>query len=241
MIGRLTGRVVEDAADGTLVLDVAGVGYEVMLPLGALGRARALAPPLTPPMPPTLPTLAAQTGQGAAAPAGAPARDAALPGVRDLVTLFIHTHVREDAFLLYGFATREDRAAFRALISVSSIGPKIAMAILSVMSAAELATVIARKEVARLTSVSGVGKKTAERLVLELKDKLIELPTPLPGVPAQAPLPASGGKGDLLKGALTGMGYRPLEAERALTALGARIEKEPLDDLIREALGLLSR
>jgi holliday junction DNA helicase RuvA len=226
LIGRLTGRVVEDAADGTVVLDVSGVGYEVTLPLGALGRARALTP--------------AQVPAAPATPA-APAAPAAPAVPRDLVTLYVHTHVREDAFLLYGFASREDRAAFRALISVSSIGPKIAMAILSVMTAAELAAVLSRKEIARLTGVPGVGKKTAERLVLELKDKLLELPTPLPGGATQASLPAPSGKGDLLKGALTGMGYRPVEAERALTALGARLDKEPLDDLIREALGLLSR
>jgi Holliday junction DNA helicase RuvA len=202
LIGRLTGRVVEESPDGTLVLDVAGVGYEVVVPLGALGRAR--------------------------------------PASQDSVTLFVHTHVREDALMLYGFAAREDRAAFRALISISNIGPKIAMAILGALSAAELATVIARREVARLTNIPGVGKKTAERLVLELKDKLIELPSG-PSAPAPPVPVASGAKGDLLRGALTRMGYRPSEADRALANLGERLEASPLDDLVREALALLSR
>lgn len=221
MIGRLTGRIVEEAPDGTVVLDVGGVGYEVMVPLGALGRARALAPAGPSDKP---------------APAAGPSDK---PAPKD-VTLFIHTHVREDAFLLYGFAAREDRAAFKALISISNIGPKIAMAILSALSAAELAVVIARKEVSRLTNIPGVGKKTAERLVLELKDKLIELPSG-PAVPGPTPAAApSGAKGDLLRGALTGMGYRPAEADRALAALAQKLDAVPLDDLVREALALLT-
>lgn len=228
MIGRLTGRVVEEAADGTTVLDVAGVGYEVVVPLGTLGRARALGP---------APEAAPQNPRPAPGAPGSPA--AAAPP--DSITLFIHTHVREDALLLYGFATREDRATFRALISISNIGPKIGMAILSALSAAELATVIVRKDVSKLTNIPGVGKKTAERLVLELKDKLIELPSG-PAAPAAAPPPpASSAKADLLRGALTRMGYRPAEADRALTALGARVETAPLDDLVREALGVLTR
>ncbi|KYF57394.1 Holliday junction ATP-dependent DNA helicase RuvA, partial [Sorangium cellulosum] len=180
MIGRLSGHIVEEGDEGTVVLDVAGVGYEVTVPLGALGRARGIAG-------------------------------------SDAITLFVHTHVREDALLLYGFATREDRAAFRVLIGISSIGPKIALAILSALGAAELAAVIARRETARLTAIPGVGKKTAERLVLELKDKLVNLPA-VPASPAAAPPAPTGSKQDLLHSALTRMGYRPAEAERAITA-----------------------
>ncbi|AKT42620.1 Holliday junction branch migration protein RuvA [Chondromyces crocatus] len=226
MIGRLTGHVVEEEADGTTVLDVSGVGYEVMVPLGALGRARA---------------IASSSSKGAGEKAHAVPHAGGAAPLRETITLFVHTHVREDAFLLYGFAAREERAAFRALISVSSIGPKIAMAILSVLTAAELAAVIARKEVARLTKIPGVGKKTAERLVLELKDKLIELPSAPAGTPSLPSAPAPSAHGDLLKSALTGMGYRPAEAERAVTALASRIDTAPLDEMIREALGLLSR
>ena len=203
MIGRLTGRVLEDAADGSLVLDVRGVGYEVLAPLGTLGRA--------------------------------------LPDEAGAITLFIHTHVREDALLLYGFATREDRGAFRTLIAISNVGPKIAVAILSAVTAGELATLIARGEAGKLTAIPGIGKKTAERLVLELKDKLIA-PPPATGA-AALPLakPAQGPKSELLHGALTRMGFRPAEAERAIATLGARIEAVPLDELVREALALLAR
>lgn len=206
MIGRLTGRIVEEGDEGTVVLDVAGVGYEVAVPLGTVGRARGLA-----------------------AAAGT-----------DAITLFVHTHVREDALLLFGFATREDRAAFRLLIGVASIGPKIAIAILSALSAGELAAVLARRETARLTAIPGVGKKTAERLVLELKDKLVELPA-APRATAEPAPAATGSKQELLQSALTRMGYRQAEAERAVAALGKRIEEAPLGDLVRDALALLSR
>lgn len=204
MIGRLTGRVVEDAADGSILIDVGGVGYEVLAPLGTLGRAGVDS-------------------------AGA-------------VTLFIHTHVREDALLLYGFATREDRSAFRTLIAISNIGPKIGVGILSAVTAGELATLIARGEASKLTAIPGVGKKTAERLVLELKDKLIAPPPPV-GVapPPAAGEAAPGPKSALLLGALTRMGFRPAEAERAVQSLGARVESGPLDELVRDALAILAR
>jgi Holliday junction DNA helicase RuvA len=206
LIGRLVGHIVEDSADGTLVLDVRGVGYELTVPLGTVGRA-------TP--------------------------DAGHDGERS-VTLFVHTHVREDAFVLYGFATREDRAVFRTLIGVSNIGPKIALSILGALPVAELAGAVHHGEVAKLTRVPGVGKKTAERIVLELKDKILA-PPPLAGAPAPAPRPAArGAKAELLHGALTRMGYRPAEAERAVTALGSRVEAEPLADLVRDALAVLT-
>jgi holliday junction DNA helicase RuvA len=201
LIGRLAGRLVEDGVDGTLVLDVAGVGYEVTVPIGTVGRAA--------------------------------------PDPSGTVTLFIHTHVREDALLLYGFASLEERAAFRHLIGVSNIGPKIAMSILGALAVSELSAAIARGETAKLTKVPGVGKKTAERIVLELKDKLL---APPPAHPHAAPLPAAGrvsAKGELLHGALTRMGFRPAEAERAVAALGDRVEAEPLGELIREALAVL--
>jgi len=205
LIGRLVGRLVEESADGAVVLDVRGVGYELTVPLGTVGRAA--------------------------------------PDAEGAVTLFVHTHVREDAFLLYGFATRDDRAVFRQLIAVSNIGPKIALNILGALPVGELAAAVARGEASKLTKVPGVGKKTAERIVLELKDKLLA-PPPLAGAappPARPAAPsAHPAKAELLQGALTRMGYRPAEAERAIAALGDRVEAEPLADLVREALAVLS-
>src|SRR3954471_6600235 len=99
--------------------------------------------------------------------AGRAARDA-----EGRVTIYVHTHVREDALMLFGFAMESERHAFRTLIGVSNVGPKTALAVLSALPAADLARAIAAKDVARLTAISGVGKKTAERLVLELRDKL---------------------------------------------------------------------
>src|SRR5262249_28040550 len=110
LIGRLSGRVADESADGTIVLDVQGVGYEVALPIGSLGRLLASAGPKH---------------------AGPPE-----------ITIFVHTHVREDALSLFGFATREDRAAFRALIGVSNIGPKTAMAVLGALPGPELSMTV---------------------------------------------------------------------------------------------------
>lgn len=192
-------------ADGTAILDVNGVGYELTVPLGTIGRA--------------------------AADPGAP------------ITLFVHTLAREDALLLYGFATREDRDAFRVLISISNVGPKTAISILSALSSRELALVLARGETARLTAIPGIGKKTAERILLELKDKLAVQPAPAgKAQAASAPPPVPAGKAELLHGALTRMGFRPSEAERALSTLGAaRVDSDALGDLVREALVILSR
>jgi Holliday junction DNA helicase RuvA len=205
LIGQLIGTVVVEELDGTFVLDVGGVGYEVVAPLGTLGRARAHA-----------------------------------GGER--ITLHVHTHVREDALLLYAFASSEDKAAFRILISVSNVGPKIALALLSAMPADDLASVLAKKDLARLVAVPGVGRKTAERLMLELKDKLAppaKAREPLRG--EAAPVGGAPHNGELLTSALTRMGYRPAEAERAVAQLTPRLESEPLQVLVREALALLAR
>ncbi|MEP7122600.1 MAG: Holliday junction branch migration protein RuvA [Byssovorax sp.] len=203
MIGRLAGRIVDDGADGMLVVDVGGVGYEVMVPLGTVGR---LAP------------------------------------VDSVVTLYVHTHVREDALLLYGFATLDDRAAFRLLTGISAIGPKIAMSILGALSIADLAVAVTRGETARLTKIPGVGKKTAERICLELKDKLLgpKLAQATTTTSAAAPA-AQAGKAELVHGALTRMGFRPAEAERAIASLGSRVDSAPIGELVRDALAVLSK
>jgi len=184
-----------------LVVDVGGVGYEVMVPLGTVGR------------------LVANDG---------------------IVTLFVHTHVREDALLLYGFASLEDRSAFRLLTGISAIGPKIAMSILGSLSLSDLAVAVTRGETARLTKIPGVGKKTAERIALELKDKLLGPKVAL-SMPNAAAIPAPTAKAELIHGALTRMGFRPAEAERAIASLGSRVESAPIGELVRDALAVLSK
>ncbi len=208
MIGRLTGHVVDEAADGTAVLDVHGVGYEVVLPIGSIGR------------------LLGSTPRSATPPE---------------VSVFVHTHVREDILALYGFATREDRAAFRTLLSVSGIGPKIAIGVLGALPGPDLSVTVARGDVAKLTKIPGIGKRTAERIVLELKDKL---PAVAGGTPATTVAPATAppkGQAALVARALVDMGFRPQEAERATEALGDKVDTTPLPELVRLALAHLVR
>ena len=152
------------------------------------------------------------------------------------VTLYVHTHVREDILDLFGFATELERSVFRLLIEVPNVGPKTALGILSALPPPELARAVADRNLARLTSISGIGKKTAERLLLELKEKLPRV-AELRGAPAH-PERLGDDSGRLL-GALTNMGFRQPEAERAVAALGDRVGKEPLSELLKAALAKL--
>jgi Holliday junction DNA helicase RuvA len=203
VIGKLTGQIVERGNDGATVLDVNGVGYELFVPLGTLGR---------------------------------------LP-MNETISLHVHTHVREDALVLYGFATGEDRIAFRTLLSVSSVGPKLALAVLSHLSAKQLAAAIAREDRTAFQSIPGVGKKIVERLVLELKDKVglfasassvgsVVAPTPIAAPRIAGPL---GGVASML----VTMGFRPSEAERAVAAIAPHAEGKDTGALLREALAAL--
>ena len=124
----------EQTEDGSVLIDVQGVAYELFVPLGSMGRAEK-----TP---------------------------------DDRVVLSVHTHVRPETFTLYGFPSAEERSAFRALLSVSSIGPKLAIAILGRLDAHSLSVAVARQDKAAFKGISGVGKKTVERLFIDLKDKL---------------------------------------------------------------------
>ncbi|HSN15299.1 MAG TPA: Holliday junction branch migration protein RuvA [Anaeromyxobacteraceae bacterium] len=157
---------------------------------------------------------------------------AALPPRGERTTLRIHTHVREDALDLYGFASAEEQEVFRELVGVKGVGPRAAQNILSGIEPRELAQAVAHGDVARLTRVPGVGKKTAERLVVELKDKLLAL--------ARAAGPAkgkaAGGILEQLAQALVGLGYKPAQAEEAAQALRDEVEGRTLDELLREAL-----
>jgi Holliday junction DNA helicase RuvA len=204
MIGRLTGKVVAQEADGAVVIDVGGVGYEVTIPLGTLGRVR--------------------------------------PDEVGRVTLWVYTHVREDALSLFGFSDEVERAAFRALLGVSNVGPKLGIAVLGALPAADLARAVARQDLTAFKGITGVGKKIGERLLLELRDKL---PQVVAGNLGSGVTPGPNRRGsegeERLRSALTGLGFRPAEADRAIASLGARADTVPVESLLREALALLSR
>jgi holliday junction DNA helicase RuvA len=156
----------------------------------------------------------------------------ALPATGQSVALMTHYVVREDAHLLFGFATIEERAAFRQLIKITGVGPKVALAILSGLSVAELNQAIVLQDVKRLIRVPGIGNKTAERLLLELKGKAIAAP----GVAGAAVSVAS--TADDVVNALLALGYSEKEAAAACRDLAADLS---LNDAIRAALKLLSK
>ena len=154
-----------------------------------------------------------------------------LPAVGEPVVLLTHLVVREDAHLLYGFLTHEERATFRLLVKISGVGPRTALAILSGLSVAELAQAVAMQEGGRLVKVPGIGKKTAERLLLELKGKLADA-VAAPQQPA-----GSSSQGDVLQ-ALVSLGYSDREAAAALKALPPDVS---VSEGIRLALRALAR
>ncbi len=162
---------------------------------------------------------------------------AALPAAGAEVALHIHTHVREDALALYGFLRKEEKQLFEKLISVSGVGPKLAMTILSGLpSAGEIVSAIRGNDLARMTKIPGVGKKTAERLVLELKDKLDAFGVAPAKMAAASPL-----EEDVLS-ALVNLGYQRPHAERAVAAAAANGGKSSsFDALFRQALSSLSK
>jgi len=158
----------------------------------------------------------------------------ALPPVGERASLRTYTHVRDDALQLFGFASNEEESVFRELISVKNVGPRAAQNILSGIEARELARAVAEGDVARLTKVPGVGKKTAERLVLELKEKLVALARAAVAGPS-----ADEGPLAQLERALLGLGFRPAQAEAAVDALREAAGGKSVDELLREALQLL--
>ncbi len=160
-----------------------------------------------------------------------------LEGKRD-VAIDIYTHVREDALSLYGFAGREEKYAFEKLISISGIGPTLAQKILSGIDAADLADAIAREDVRKLSSIPGVGKKTAERICLELRDKLA-LPAAATATPA---VPTRLSVDDDVQSALVNLGYRPKDAELALgKARGELGGEAEFSALLKRALRHLTK
>lgn len=159
-----------------------------------------------------------------------------LPAVGAEVALHIHTHVREDLIALYGFMRPSEKLLFEKLITVSGIGPKLAITILSGMAADEMVGAIRGNDVARLTRIPGIGKKTAERMVLELRDKLPEV-----GPPSAPPVtPVSATDEDVLS-ALVNLGYQRAVAEKALAAATKNGKTGSFDALFRDALAALSK
>ena len=156
------------------------------------------------------------------------------------VALRVHTHVREDALQLYGFLTELERQLFERLIGISGIGPKLAVAVLSGMDPRDLVTAVQRADVARLTSIPGVGKKTAERIVLELKDRLAQIV--MPAAADTAP-PASGAdrlRADLLS-ALQNLGYHRPQAEKAIESAVKSMPDPTFEQALKSALRELMR
>ena len=208
MIGRLTGQLVT-CSPGRVLLDVAGVGYDLHIPLS---------------------TYYALSHDSATA-----------------VSLHVHTHVREEALQLFGFASRDERAVFEILIGISGVGPKLALAILSGIGAEELIETVRGQDRGRLQKIPGVGKKTAERLLLELRDKLKDrLRSDAPaGTGGDDPIAAaapSGVRSDAIS-ALVNLGYSNDAAGRAVD----RATRNPaaaeltLEQLLRAALAGLVR
>jgi holliday junction DNA helicase RuvA len=155
-----------------------------------------------------------------------------LPQLNETVVLHTHLVVREDAHLLFGFSSLDERAAFRQLLKISGVGPRLALAVLSGLSMAELADAVVRKESARLTKIPGVGKKTAERLLLELQGKFAASSA---GGNVKVAEPAAGN--DVVN-ALLALGYNEKEAAWAAKQLPA---EAGVSDGIRQALKLLSK
>ncbi|MDG1081671.1 MAG: Holliday junction branch migration protein RuvA [Porticoccaceae bacterium] len=194
MIGRLQGKVIEKQAPD-LLIDVQGVGYEVLVSLNTFFG---------------------------------------VPGVGEITTLHTHFVVREDVQQLYGFGTQSERQLFRHLIKVNGVGPKMALAILSGMSANDFAICVHNNDIATLVKLPGVGKKTAERLLIEMRDKIGDMDATAAGSAAGA----QEAKPDIsqeAESALIALGYKPADAAKIIS----RVATESVNDageLIRLAL-----
>ena len=157
-----------------------------------------------------------------------------LPDEGKVVRLRVHTHVREDAFLLYGFGTELERALFRLLLGASGVGPKLALAILSGLPSDKLIAALRQGNLAALVGIPGVGKKTAERIVVELRDRVPALETTAGAEKAHAPRDDAAASAE---SALVNLGYARGHAEQAVRrALEALPDSPPLEALIKEAL-----
>lgn len=157
-----------------------------------------------------------------------------LPEIGNKVRLLTHTYVREDAFILYGFSTPEERELFELLLGVNGIGPKSALAVLSSISTDEFHRCVVQEDLGLLTKISGIGKKTAQRLIVELKEKLQKSEL------LACRSPKSGRTGDLLEealAALLSLGYDRMEAREALQRVASEKKKLSAEELVKRALG----
>ena len=196
MIGLLRGQLIEKRPN-VVLLDVAGVGYQVLIPLSTF---------------------------------------TSLGGLHDEVTLLVHTHVREDQLLLYGFLTAREKQCFELLISASGVGPSLALKILSGMSLDELVPAIRQSDLAQLVRIPGVGRKTAERIVVELRDKLAAVEVASSAKPATR----SQTEEDVAS-ALLNLGYERRAVEKAIEQGRAGGGDAPtFETLLRSALHQLS-
>jgi holliday junction DNA helicase RuvA len=161
-----------------------------------------------------------------------------LPDCGTTVSLYIHTRIREDSLRLFGFIKEADKQMFELLTRISKVGPKIALAFLSGMTAQELTQAVFSDDISTLSAIPGVGRKTAERLALELKDKLSELNLQ-PEAATANPVPGGGIKDDAVS-ALVNLGYKKAQAEQALKKVWRDEAKPSLEELIRDSLNCLS-
>ena len=208
MIGRLTGLVIE-SAPGQLLLDVGGVGYEIEISLTTYAHI--------------LETQGLET-QGLET-----------KGLETKRPVTVHTHlvVRDDAHLLYGFASAGEREMFRTLIKVNGVGPRMALGILSGLDSASFARAVTGNDVKALTALPGVGKKTAERLIIEMRDKVDSFDVSGSDNPSTMTINVI----EDAESALIGLGYRPQDAARAVSRVSD--PAEDVESLIRQALKLL--
>ena len=163
-----------------------------------------------------------------------------LPECGTAISLYIHTRMREESLKLYGFIKEADKQMFELLTRISKVGPKIALAFLSGMTAQELTQAVFNDDIVTLSAIPGVGRKTAERLALELKDKLSELNLQPEAATATADNIPGGGLKDDAVSALVNLGYKKAQAEQALKKIWRDEAKPSLEELIRDSLNCLS-
>jgi len=162
----------------------------------------------------------------------------ALPSIGQTVSLKIHTRVREDEFKLFGFLTEEEQTIFQKLITINKVGPRLALAILSGMSPKDLLSAVMNNDYAKLSTIPGVGKKTAERLTMEMKDKLADMTLEMER--STDYIPTKQGFYDDALSALLNLGYKKPEAEKALKTIYSQNGKDAgLEEIIKESLNIL--